>query len=114
MKNLTFVIGAILLVLNLLFGLILSAYAPFNMWANCVVIIVNVILIWLVGTITLKDGFRVSLNSLFPLFGFIEFLCIAFSRPQLEDNGAVVFVLLLILLQVILLLGANYVSKTIE
>ena len=102
------------LALDLLFGKLLSAYAPFNMWANCVVIIVNIILIWLVDTIHLNDGFRVSFNTLFPFLGFIEIVSIAFSRPQLEDNGAIVFVLLAILLQLILLLNAYHVSKTIQ
>jgi len=114
MKNLTFIIGLMLILLNLLFGLILSSYATFNMVANCVVIAVNVLLIWLVGSIQLKDGFRISLSVLFPLFAIVEFMSIAFSRPQLEDNGAVIFVLLAIMLQVILLLGTNYVSKTIQ
>ena len=114
MKNLTFIIGLMLILLNLLFGLILSSYANFNMVANCVVIAVNVLLIWLVGSIQLKDGFRISLNVLFPLFAIVEFLSIAFSRPQMEDNGAVIFVLLAIMLQVILLLGTNHVSKTIQ
>lgn len=114
MKNLTFIVGFMLLVLNVVFGLVLSGYHTFNVCMNCVVIIINVLLIWLLDVVELKDGFRISLNVLFPLFAIVEFLSIAFSRPQIEDNGAVIFVLLAILLQVILLLGANHVSKTIQ
>ena len=114
MKNLTFTIGILLLALNLLLGWIISGYASFNVWANCAVIIVNVIFIWTIASISLKDGFRISYNILFPIICIIEFLSIAFSRPTLEDNGAIVFVLLAILLQCVLLLAANHVSKSIK
>ena len=114
MKNLTFIVGLMLLVLNVVFGLVLSGYHTFNVCVNCGVILINVLLIWLLGVVQLKDGFRISLNVLFPLFAVVEFLSIAFSRPQMEDNGAIIFVLLAILLQVILLMGANHVSKTIQ
>lgn len=114
MKGLTFILGLLMLAINIVAGKILSAYAPFNMWANCGVIIVNVIFLWLVDVVHMKDGFRVSLNSLFPFLGVIEFLCIAFCRSQLEDNGTVIFVLLLILLQIILLLIANQTSRSIQ
>ena len=114
MKNLTVIIAVILLVVNFLLGLMLSSYGSFNVWMNTAVIAFNAILIWLLGQIRLKDGFRYALAVLFPIFGVIEFLCIAFSKPQLEDNGAAIFVLFLWVLQVVLLLCANYVSKTIE
>ena len=114
MKGLSFILGLLVLAINIVAGKILSAYAPFNMWANCIVIIVNVILLWLVDIVHMKDGFRVSLYSLFPLLGVIEFLCIAFCPSQLEDNGAVISVLLLILLQIVLLLAANQASRSIQ
>lgn len=114
MKSVTFIIGLLMLAINIFAGKILSAYAPFNMWANCGVITVNVIFLWLVDVVYMKDGFRVSLDSLFPFLGIIEFLCIAFSRSQLEDNGAVIFVLLLILLQIVLLLVANQASRSTQ
>ena len=114
MKNLTFVIGLILLMLNLLCWLLLSCYNTFNAIASSVIIIVNVVLLWFVDGVHLKDGYRVSLNCLFSFFAFIEFLCMVFCRPYLEDNIVIVIVLLAIVLQIILLVGANYMSKTIK
>ena len=114
MKTLTFVVGFILLTLNLLCWLLLSCYNTFNAIASSVIIIVNVVLLWLVNGVHLKDGYRVSLNCLFSFFAFIEFLCMEFCRPHLKDNIAIVFVLLAIVLQIILLVGANYMSKTIK
>lgn len=114
MKGLTFILGLLMLAINIVAGKILSAYAPFNMWANCGVIIVNVIFLWLVDVVHMKDGFRVSLNSIFPFLGVIEFLCIAFSCPRLEDNGAVISVMLLILLQIVLLAVAYQVSRSVQ
>lgn len=114
MKSITIKIAVILIVVNFLLGLMLSAYESFNIWMNCGVIIFNTVLIWLLNQMRIKDGFRYSLGVLFPIFALIEFLCIAFSKPQLEDNGAAIFVLFLWVLQVVLLLAANRVSKTIE
>ena len=114
MKILTFIIGFLLLAFNIIAGKLLSAYAPFNMWANCVVIVANVILICMLSIIRLKDGFRVSLNFLFPFLGVIEFLSIVFCSPQLKDNGTILIVLLIILLQILLLLSAGYVSRFIQ
>ncbi len=114
MKNLTVIIAVILIVVNFLLGLMLSSYESFNVWMNFAVIVFNTILISMLSSLRIKDGFRYALGVLFPIFGFVEFLCIAFSKPQFEDNGAAIFVLFLWVLQVILLLAANRVSKTIE
>ena len=114
MKNLTVVIAVILIVVNFLLGLMLSCYGSFNVWMNCAVIVFNAILLLLLGSMRIKDGFRYALGVLFPIFGLVEFLCIAFSKPQFEDNGAAVFVLFLWVLQVVVLLAANRVSKTIK
>lgn len=114
MKHLTIIIALILLAVNCLLGFLLSGYEHFNVGANCAVIVINAILIWLLGNTQLKDGFRYSLGILYPIIALIEFLCIAFCKPHYEDNVAVAFVLIAIILQIIILIIANYVSKNIQ
>ena len=114
MKNLTLIIGGLLLVVNLLLGLILSSYPAFNVGLNCVVIAVHVALLCAVSSMQLKDGFRVSLNCLFTGMGFVGYLVGLFSPSQLEDNGGVIFLLVMLVLEVVLLLGGNFISKTVK
>ena len=111
MKSTSLIIGGILLVLNLLIGMIVSSYETFHVVTNSGVIIVNTALLLVLGTLNVKDGFRYSLNLLFPAFALIEFLIICFSRSEVENNWGVVVVLLLLVLQVILLLGAKKISN---
>jgi len=110
MKSTSLIVGCILLVLNLLIGMIISSYETFHMIANSGVIIVNTALLLVLGTLNVKDGFRYSLNLLFPAFALIEFLIICFSRPEVENNWGLIVVLLILVLQVILLLGAKKMS----
>lgn len=111
MKSTSLIIGGILLVLNLLIGMIISSYETFHVVTNSGIIIVNTALLLVLGTLNVKDGFRYSLNLLFPTFALIEFLIICFSRPEVENNWGLIVVLLILVLQVILLLGAKKMSN---
>lgn len=114
MKNLILIIGGVLFIANLLLGMAISIYEPFNMWLNCAVITINTILMYAVATMRLKDAFRISLSTLFPLAGIIEFICGFFVAPRFEDNLLVIFVILALMAQAVILIITNYVSKTIK
>lgn len=110
MKSTSLIVGCILLMLNLLIGMIISSYETFHVVTNSGIIIVNTALLLVLGTLNVKDGFRYSLNLLIPIFALIEFLIICFSRPEVENNWGLIVVLLILILQVILLLGAKKMS----
>ncbi len=114
MKNLTLITGLLLLFINVMLGLTLSSYSTFSMGLNSAIIAVHIGLLCAVSAIQLKDGFRYSLNCLFTGMGFVEFILDLFSPDRFEDNGFLVFVLFMLLLEVVLLLGADYISKTIK
>ena len=111
MKQTIIIIGCLLLVLNLLFGLLLSSYQTFNMLVNCGVIVINTLLLLCVGEMNIKDGFKVSYNVLFPMATLLEVFVVSFAPQGWKDNGALLFVVLLLTLQIILLVISNYVSK---
>lgn len=67
MKQIIIVIGIILLVANLLFGLILSSYEVFNLFVSSLVIVATTALLFCLNVVTLKDGFKISLHVLFPI-----------------------------------------------
>ena len=102
MKNLTLIIGVLILIVNVLLGLILSSYSTFSMGLNSAIIATHIGLLCGVS------------NCLFTGMGFVEFILGFFSPDRFEDNGFLVFVLFMLLLEVVLLLGGNYISKTIK
>ena len=111
MKNLTLVIGGIILLLNLVIGMIFSAYKPFNIGLNSVVIIVNTLMLYSLGVAQIKDGFKISLSFLFLIAAVIEFILALFVPETLENNAALTMLIMLFAGQVILYIIAYFVSK---
>lgn len=111
MKNLTLVLGGILLVLNVLIGLIFSSYKPFNIGLNSAVIIINTLLIYSLGVVQIKDGFRISLSFLFMIAAVVEFFIALFVPETWENNVALTILILLFAAQTILYAIAYFVSK---
>ena len=97
--------------LNLVIGLIFSAYKPFNIGLNCAVIIVNTLMLYSLGVVQIKDGFRISLSFLFLIAAAIEFLLAFFVSETLENNVALTMLILIFAGQVILYVIAYFVSK---
>lgn len=111
MKNLTLVLGGIILLLNFVIGLIFSSYKPFNIGLNSGVIIVNTLLLYSLGIVQIKDGFKISLSFLFLIAAVIEFLLAFFVPESFENNVFLTILILLFACQVILYAIAYYVSK---
>ena len=111
MKNLTLVIGGIVLLLNLVIGLIFTSYKLFNIGLNSGVIIVNTLLLYILGVSQIKDGFKISLSFLFLIAAVIEFILGFFVPDTWENNVALTMLILLFAGQVILYIIAYFVSK---
>ena len=111
MKNLTLVIGGIILVLNLVIGLIFSSYKPFNIGLNSGVIIVNTLMLYFLGVSQIKDGFKISLSFLFLIAAVIELIIALFVPNEWENNVTLTMLILLFAGQVILYVIAYFVSK---
>jgi len=111
MKNLTLVIGGIILLLNLVMGLIFSSYKPFNIGLNSVVIILNTLILYSLGVAQIKDGFKISLSFLFLIAAVIEFILALFVPESFENNVALTMLILLFAGQAILYVIAYFVSK---
>lgn len=114
MKKLIIIIGIIFLVLNVLLWLLLSFYPAFNMGVNCAVIVLNTILLLLVSTLTMKDGFRVSLSCLFPCLAIAELCCGFASQQHFDDNAFIIAIIIMLVLQIILLIVSNIISLTLK
>ena len=111
MKKVILFSSAALLVVNILAGLIMSAYESFNIVATSAIILITMGLLYATTVIQLKDAFRVSLCMIFAFVGLILFLLMLFSPHQIQDNWAMIVALVLIIIEIIVLYIAHGVSK---
>lgn len=113
MKTVLLFTSAVLLTLNLLFGLILSSYNWFNVAVSSSVIIITVILSLLANGITIKDGFKVSLLILYSVIGIIQYLLAVFMPSVFTDNWCLIAIIVLLGVDILLLAVYSITSKRI-
>ncbi len=111
MKKTTIIIAAILLVLNILLGLLLSSFKPFNIVFTSLIILLTGGLIYLLQSIKLKDAFAISLSFLFATIGLIEYILAIISPEYIPDNGYIIATIVLLAIESIILLICNLTSK---
>lgn len=114
MKKATLLISLLILTLNVVLGLVLSAYTPFKVCYTSAVVLVTTVLIYLLKTVCMKDAFVISLSFLFSIIGFVEFIMGCLSPESLIDNGYFVATLILLAIEVSLLLICNITSIIIK
>jgi len=111
MKNINLIVGGLCIFVNVICGLVLTSYSTFNCIVTSSVLALNVGLIHLITTMTLKDAYRISMYVLFPIMTLIEFVVGLFAPQQFEDNGFIIFLAVALLLEGIILVVTNGISK---
>ena len=103
-----------MLVLNVIFGLIITSYTPFKVCFSSVAIIVTAILLCLLSIVKLKDAFSISLSFLFAFLGVVQFILGCLSPARFTDNGCLVAALLILAFEISILLICSLTSKTVK
>jgi hypothetical membrane protein len=111
MKKIFIYSGALLLMLNSLLGLVLSAYEPFNWVLNDGVILVNIALFNYVAVSNIKDGFKFSMTLFFFVSGLAEFLLGLFMKSYFTDNLLLILLCLILIIQVGVLAVVRSISN---
>ena len=111
MKKIFLYTGALLLILNSLLGLILSAYDTFNWVLNDGVILVNLALFNYLAVSRVKDGFKFSMTLFFLVSGFTEFLLGLFMKSYFTDNLLLILLCLILIIQVGVLVVMRSISN---
>ena len=111
MKKIFIYSGALLLMLNSVLGLVLSAYEPFNWVLNDGVILVNIALFNYVAVSNIKDGFKFSMTLFFFVSGLAEFLLGLFMKSYFTDNLLLILLLLMLIIQVGVLAMVRSISN---
>lgn len=114
MKRLTLIIGAILLIINVAMGLIVSVYDMFNMAVNCGVIAITTGLILLLSILNLRDAYRIALALLFAFLGVIEFILGCLMPNHFQDNWALLAEIILLSFEVLMIIITNFMSNKIK
>lgn len=107
MKNIYIIIGFITVLINSLTGLIFNNYETFNWLTADVVIILNVILLQILYYSKISDGYKIALNFIFPVLGFVSFILSIKLENKLENNILLVSMMILLSIQTILLIITN-------
>ena len=114
MKRIILLSGFVLLLMNVLFGLILSSFGWFNVLISSIVIVITTLLLYLITIIQLKNAYRISFCLLFVVAGVLEYFLALFAPAKFKDNWWLVIVVLLMALETILLIVTNTISKKIK
>lgn len=107
MKNIYIIIGAVVVLINSLIGLIFSSYQTLNWLSSDIIIIINAALLHFLAHSKISDGFKVALTFIFPIFGLISFCFSLGIVDKFENNISLVGILILTSIQIIFLIIAN-------
>lgn len=114
MKRTILLISIIALILNIVLGLLITKYIKFNVCLNSIVIALTTVLILIIGSLKLKGGFYASLVSIFVLFGIIAFILGFFSNGEVKDNWVIIADLIILVISIILIFTAYYISEKVK
>lgn len=117
MKNPIIVTGVIVLLMNLLAGLLLTAYPWFNVALNSCVITITCLLLLTLGRIGLRTAFQISLSYFFIILLMIQIILGILSPQRMQDNLCIIVILAILALEVILIITfktINNHNKTTE
>lgn len=107
MKNIYILIGLVAVFVNSMIGIIFKAYSTFNWLTADAVIILNVILLQILSQSKISDGFKVALNFIFPVLGFVTFILSIRLEKQIENNILLSVMIILLSIQIFLLIITN-------
>lgn len=111
MKRLIILTTIILLAVNGLLGLILTAYQSTNVYLNSAVILLTSIVLCGVSSTNLKDAFKISLTSLFAVVGGVEYILGFFAPSEWSNNWFAILVIAILAIEIILVLLTNFVTN---
>ena len=110
MKKFIVFFTILLLLVNAIIGLIVSAYQPTNVIINSIVLLLNGVVLWALYTINIKDAFRISLTWLFSVIGIAEYLLGFVAPNELENNWFAILVIVLLVFEIAVIYIVNLVT----
>ncbi len=104
--------GVLFGVVNLLIGLIVTAYGSANIAVTTAVIALTTVLLWAVNSrMRLSAGYRVSLGLTVPVIGAVQYFMGLFMPDRFSDNWVLIALIITVAFEAVLLIAANSVSN---
>ena len=110
MKSYVLTTGIAFLILNVLIGLICSSLSWVNISASSVAILLNTALAYYMFGDNVKTPLKISLMFIIPIITISEYLIALFMPNKLENNYALIIILILLFLESIIYLSIKKVS----
>lgn len=114
MKKVTITAALVILALNLAAKVIFTNYLWFNFILSSVIICHTSILLYILATPTISDGYRYSLSSIYTGIGLIEFIPALFTINAIKNNWLIFSFLSLSGLQWLLLFVTKVIKKVLD
>lgn len=111
MKTANILIALLLICINALAGFIFTEYHWQNVVFSSLVIISNSIFLMTLCMSKLKTALKVSLSFILPILGLMEFVLAIISPCSLENNGYIMGIVMLLVIQIIILTIIRITSK---
>lgn len=104
--------GVLFGVVNLLIGLIVTAYGSANIAVTTAVIALTTVLLWAVNArMRLSSGYRVSLCLTVPVIGAVQYFMGLFMPSRFSDNWVLTALIISVAFEAVLLIAANSASN---
>jgi len=111
MKNIILIIGALLIALNTLIGLMISGYPTQNFMLANLSLALSACVVYFAANSKMANGFKIGLTILFFFTGIIRFFCVALAPERLENNAAFIAAIVILFIEIICLSASIMVSK---
>ena len=114
MKQTVITLGAIFLLANLAFGLVLDSFSMFNLLMSSGTIVFTTATLISIELIKMKDGFKAPLYVINSFCGIAEYIIVLIAKNDMSNNWFYVLLILIVAFQLVLLTATNVTSKKIK
>ncbi len=111
MKNITVIIGIILVLINTVASLIFQDYSTHKMLFSDFSIILTTGLLYLIYQIKTANGFKIGYTLFFSLTGLTRFICAISSSNKFQNNYAVLIFIIILCIECVLIFVSKVMSN---
>lgn len=114
MKHFLLISTAVLILVNFLGKLIFINYDWFNFGLSSIILLHTALILYLLSSAKIADGFRVSLYVIFSALGILMFIMSQFSPSDLRNNWIIMLLLATCAIQWVVFLLVKAVKRIVK
>ena len=114
MRKIILIIGTLLILLNTVFGLIITNYSVFNFLLADASLLLSMVITYFTAHGKMANGFKIGLSVLFSFTGLIRYLCAVFASEVLANNVPLIIIVGLLFFEITCLGICLMVSEKVK